>query len=100
MNVLKAIFNSSTEETDFFATTHPLANTFWNADHGEPPLPSDTLAVVKTEITPGQLGRVTFRGVRWRACCDRAFSIPLETQVRVLGRRANILVVEPMGRAV
>ncbi|MEM6517716.1 MAG: SUMF1/EgtB/PvdO family nonheme iron enzyme [Cyanobacteria bacterium P01_C01_bin.70] len=55
-----------------------------------------TDAEVKTTIRPGQLGRVRMNGVRWRACCDRPITLAEGTQVRVLGRRANILVVEPL----
>ena len=96
MNLLKALFSSEVEEADFFETTYPLVNNFLNTSQSNLPSLSDVMAVVKAEITPGQLGRVQFQGVRWRACCDRDFTIPDQTQVRVLGRRSNILVVEPV----
>jgi membrane-bound ClpP family serine protease len=96
MNLLKTLFSSEMEETDFFETTYPLTNNFFNGDQEAWYSQSNTTALVKSEIKPGQLGRVKFQGVRWRACCDRAFTIPLDAKVRVLGRRANILVVEPV----
>ncbi|MDB9527598.1 NfeD family protein [Oscillatoria sp. CS-180] len=96
MNLLKALFSSDLEEADFFETTYPLTNNFFNGDQDEWYAQFEALAVVKDDIQPGQLGRVKFQGVRWRACCDRPLSISIESKVRVLGRRANILVVEPM----
>lgn len=97
MNLLKALFSSSdVEETDFFEATYPLTTNFFNGDQSEWYAQSDAMAVVKDDIQPGQLGHVKFQGVRWRACCDRPLTIFPETKVRVLGRRANILVVEPM----
>lgn len=98
MNLIKALFSSAKlEETDFFEATHPLTNDFLNGDQGAWYAHVDTTAEVKDEITPGQLGRVKFQGVRWRACCDRPITIPVGTRVSVLGRRANILVVKPIG---
>lgn len=96
MNLLKTLFSSDLEETDFFETTYPLTNSFSDGDQMNWPTSSEATAVVKTIIQPGQLGRVRFQGVRWRACCDRALTLVEGTQVRVLGRRANILVVEPI----
>ena len=96
MNLLNTLFSPEVGEANFFESTYPLTNDFLGYDsiawHSE----DDAMAVVKTDIEPGQLGRVKFQGVRWRAYCDRALTIPLGAQVRVLGRRANILVVEPI----
>ena len=96
MNLLKTLFNSDLEETDFFETTYPLTNSFSDGDELAWPTTSEVTAVVKTAIRSGQLGRVRFQGVRWRACCDRTLTLVEGTQVKVLGRRANILVVEPI----
>lgn len=96
MDLLKTLFSSDLEETDFFETTYPLTNNFFNGDQEAWYAQSDATAIVKTEIQPGQLGRVKFQGVRWRACCDRPITLQTETRVKVLGRRANILVVEPI----
>jgi len=96
MNLLKILFSADVEETDFFETTYPLTNNFFNGDPEAWYAQSDVTAVVKTEIQPGQLVRVKFQGVRWRACCDRPITLVEGTQVKVLGRRANILVVEPI----
>ncbi|MGF1522807.1 MAG: NfeD family protein [Leptolyngbyaceae cyanobacterium] len=87
MNLLKALFNSGVEGTTFFDEAHPLTNDFLRED--------EVLAVVKSAIEPDKLGHVNFHGVRWRASCDRSQAITVGTPVRVLGRRANILVVEP-----
>lgn len=96
MNLLKTLFNSEMKEVDFFNTVHPLMNNFSNSAWSDWQSQSEAAAVVKSAIQPGQLGHVKFHGVRWRACCDRPLAIPPDTTVRVLGRRANILVVEPL----
>lgn len=96
MNLLQTLFSSDWEETDFFETTHPLTNSFSDGDRLDWSTSSEITAVVKTIIQPGQLGRVRFQGVRWRACCDRTLTLAEGAQVKVLGRRANILVVEPI----
>ncbi|MEM9006938.1 MAG: NfeD family protein [Cyanobacteria bacterium P01_F01_bin.86] len=88
MNLLRALFKQELEDTAFFKETYPLTDDFLR--NGE------TLAVVRSAIKPGELGHVKFHGVRWRASCDRPEAIAAGTQVRVLGRRANILVVEPI----
>ncbi|MEM9816760.1 MAG: NfeD family protein [Cyanobacteria bacterium P01_D01_bin.6] len=100
MNLLKTLFSSDLEDTDFFETTYPLTNNFFNGDQDAWYAQSDATAVVKTEILPGKLGRVRFQGVRWRACCDRSVTLTVGTRVKVLGRRANILVVEPIDACV
>ena len=96
MNLLKTLFSSDLEGTDFFETTYPLTNDFLDSDHAAWYAQSESTAVVKTEIQPGKLGRVRFQGVRWRACCDYTLTLKEGTRVKVLGRRANILVVEPI----
>ena len=96
MNLLKTLFSSDLEDTDFFETTYPLTKDFLDSDHAAWYAQSESTAVVKTEIQPGKLGRVRFQGVRWRACCDRSITLTVGTRVKVLGRRANILVVEPI----
>lgn len=94
MNILKALFSSEAEETNFF---DDAALPISLVDNDERPWrdQTDTVATVKSKIEPGQIGHVTFRGVRWRASCNCAVRIPNNAQVRVIGRRANILVVEP-----
>jgi len=96
MNLLKALFSSDVEDTNFFESTYPLTNNFFNGGQSNWQTDADVLAVVRSPIHPGQLGHVKFRGVRWRACCDRPLCIAVGAQVRVLGRRTNILVVEPI----
>lgn len=96
MNLLKVLFGSAMEDTDFFESTNPLTTSFFEDASESWREPSEFMAVVKAEIAPGQLGRVKFQGVRWRACCDRPFAIPAGIEVRVIGRRSNILVVEPV----
>jgi membrane-bound ClpP family serine protease len=96
MNLLKTLFSSEMEATDFFEPINPLTTHIFNSAIAGGYELSEFTAVVKTEITPGHLGRVRFQGVRWRACCDRPFVIPVGFEVRVVGRRANILVVEPV----
>lgn len=88
MNLLKALFNQGMENATFFDEAHPLTSDFLRED--------EVLAVVKSAIESGKLGHVNFHGVRWRASCDRPQPIPIGTSVRVLGRRANVLVVEPV----
>lgn len=88
MNLLQALFSQEVEDTIFFEQTYPLTNDFLKS--------KDALAIVRSAIEPGELGHVKFHGVRWRACSSYSESIPVGTQVRVLGRRANILVVEPV----
>ncbi|MEM6837078.1 MAG: NfeD family protein [Cyanobacteria bacterium P01_C01_bin.120] len=102
MNLLKTLFNypELTEETDFFETTYPLTNNFFNGNQEVDHVQSEATAIVKVEIRPGQLGRVKLQGVRWRACCDRAITLSEGAQVKVLGRRANILVVEPIAACI
>ncbi|MGF1458226.1 MAG: NfeD family protein [Leptolyngbyaceae cyanobacterium] len=97
MNLLKTLFSSDIEETTstFFETTHPLTNNSFNGDPEAWYTQSEAAATVQTTIQPGQLGRVKFQGVRWRALCDRPITIAEGTRVKVLGRRTNILVVEP-----
>ena len=92
MNLLKALFNQDIEDAAFFDETYPLMDDFLRSE--------ETLAVVKNAIEPGKLGHVNFHGVRWRASCDRTQTITVGTQVRVLGRRANILVVAPLEQPV
>jgi hypothetical protein len=96
MNLLKTLFSSDLEDTDFFETTYPLTNDFLDSDQAAWYAQTESTAIVTTEIEPGQLGRVRFQGVRWRACCDRTITLTEGTRVKVLGRRANILVVEPI----
>ena len=96
MNLLKFLFSADVEETDFFETTYPLTNNFFNGDPEAWYTQSEATAIVKTDIQAGQLGHVKFQGVRWRACCDRPLTLTEGTRVRVRGRRANILVVEPI----
>ena len=88
MSLLQALFSQAMEETTFFEQTYPLTNDFLTT--------KDDLAIVRSTIEPGELGHVKFHGVRWRACSSYSRSIPVGMQVRVLGRRANILVVEPV----
>ncbi|MBE7380342.1 MAG: NfeD family protein [Leptolyngbya sp. SIO1E4] len=96
MNLLKALFNTELEDTNFFENTYPLTNDFFDSFQEPWQEGTDALAVVRSPICSGRLGHVRFHGVRWRASCDRPTSIPVGTKVRVLGRRANILIVEPL----
>lgn len=96
MNLLKALSRSTTADRTFLKNTHLPVRVSFNSLRYSRQRKGDTVAVVKSPIEPGQLGHVRFRGVRWRACSDGMQLIPEGTQVKVLGRRANILVVEPL----
>jgi membrane-bound ClpP family serine protease len=96
MNVLKALFNSSLTESDVVSESFSDVMEFSDIK----PLwanITEIQAVVTQTIAPQVLGRVKFRGTRWRALSDRAYPIAEGTVVRVIGRqRSNILVVEPV----
>ncbi|NER78455.1 MAG: hypothetical protein F6K42_02540 [Leptolyngbya sp. SIO1D8] len=96
MNLLKALTNTDLEDTIFFENTYAFTQDLFNSVQDSWQESEDALAVVRSPIDPGHLGHVKFHGVRWRACNDLGESIPVGTQVRVLGRRANILVVVPV----
>lgn len=95
MNLLKALFSLEVEETNFFEK-NPLTTNFFASNPDTWQHPITAIALVKDEIRPEKLGHVQFHGVRWRACSDRGQVIPEGAKVRVLGRRTNILVVEPV----
>lgn len=58
---------------------------------------ADIEAVVTQAIAPHNMGRVKFRGTRWRALSDLGHTLPAGTHVQVIGRhRTSILIVEPM----
>lgn len=58
MNLLKALFSSETEPSNFFDTTYPLTTHFVNEDWPAWAAEAENLAVVKSDIHPGQLGHV------------------------------------------
>ena len=94
MNLLKALFNPKVEDAEASEKTYLLTHTVHSGIHNLLPRRGDALAVVRSPIYPGQLGHVKFHGVRWRAYSNHPQVIPVETIVRVVGRRSNILVVE------
>jgi membrane protein implicated in regulation of membrane protease activity len=58
---------------------------------------ADTQAIVSQTIAPRTLGRVQFRGTRWRALSYLPVPILAGTVVNVIGRqRTSILIVEPI----
>lgn len=93
MNLLKTLFSRDVEDNNIFDKTYTTQD-FFHSFQDSWQESKEAVAIVRRAIDPGQLGRVRFQGVWWRACCDRTQSIPAGTLVRVLGRRANILVVE------
>lgn len=68
----------------------------------QPPRPHPTFgnpqAVVANEVLPGKRGRVKYQATYWFAITPMALSIQLKAgdKVRVLERRGNTLVVEPV----
>lgn len=95
MSLLKNLGTYSREHEPFLEYPYPLVGDFIEIDLAPWRVPADRLAIVKSPICPGQLGHVIFQGVQWRACCDRRYALLSGAQVNVLGRRSNILVVEP-----
>jgi membrane-bound ClpP family serine protease len=93
MNVLKVLFGAEEEENAFFENTYPLTDDLFGFSNSFQENALDPIALVCEPIHPGRLGRVKFRGVRWRACSDRPEVIPEGLTVRVVGRRSNVLVV-------
>lgn len=58
---------------------------------------ADIQAIVLQTIAPQALGRVQFRGTRWRALSHLLAPIEEGTVVKVIGRqRTSILIVEPI----
>jgi len=66
-------------------------------------MPKDQLLLLEaqegktlTEIKSGKAGRVKFEGQSWRAiCADSSLEIPAGTEVIVMEKRGNTLVVVP-----
>lgn len=100
MNVLTALFNSSLTEPNFFPESLPDITDFADIKPLWANIP-EIQAVVTQTIAPQVLGRVKFRGTRWRALSDRTYPLVEGTIVQVIGRhRSNILIVEPIQEAV
>ena len=96
MNVLKAVFDSPLTQSKF------LPDSFTDMTEFSEIKPlwanvTEIQATVTQTIAPKVLGRVKFRGTRWRALSDRGYPLTEGTVVRVIGRqRSNILIVEPV----
>lgn len=100
MNVLKDLFNSPLTESNLFPESFdkiayfPEVQPLW-ADIEE------IQAVVSEAIAPKKMGRVKFRGTRWRALSNRPYPLLEGTFVQVIGRhRTSILIVEPITQSV
>jgi hypothetical protein len=100
MNVLKALFNSSFTESSLFPESFEESSYFPEIE----PLwinIQEVQAIVTQTIAPQVIGRVKFRGTRWRALSDRPYALPEGTLVQVIGRhRTSILIVQPVNPSV
>lgn len=51
---------------------------------------------VEQAISPDSRGRVRYQATYWFGVCDDGRSLPKGTEVTILGRRGNTLIVEPI----
>ncbi len=59
-------------------------------------IPKPTRGYVEQAISPEGRGRVKFQATYWFGICDDGRSLPKGTEVTVIGRRGNTLIVEPI----
>jgi len=57
---------------------------------------SRTVGYVERAISPTCRGRVRYRATSWFGICEDARSLPCGTEVTVLGRQGNTLIVKPV----
>lgn len=72
-----------------FQTVQSLAQTY-------PGLLAKTKGYVEQAINPNRRGRVRYQATYWFGVCADARSLPPGTEVTVLGRRGNTLLVQPI----
>lgn len=60
------------------------------------PMANEETAVVDAAIAPGAAGRVRYRGTYWFGVCEQNRMLPEGTEVIVIGRNGNTLLVEPV----
>lgn len=73
-----------------FQKVQPIAQTYHGAS-------AQTKGYVEQAISPNQRGRVRYQATYWFGICDDARSLPKGTEVIVIGRQGNTLIVEPIG---
>lgn len=96
MNVLKTLFNTTAPKSNFVAESLVEMSQFPDIQPLWANL-TEIQATVTQTIAPQVLGRVKFRGTRWRAVSDRPYPLAEGTVVQVVGRhRTNILIVQPV----
>ncbi|MBD2109313.1 NfeD family protein [Nodosilinea sp. FACHB-13] len=61
-----------------------------------PGLLAQTKGYVEQAINPNRRGRVRYQSTYWFGICADARSLPPGTEVTVLGRRGNTLLVQPI----
>lgn len=54
-----------------------------------------TKGYVEQAIHPDRRGRVRYRATSWFGICHNGRSLPKGTEVNVIGRQGNTLIVEP-----
>ncbi|PSN12818.1 hypothetical protein C7293_18640 [filamentous cyanobacterium CCT1] len=70
-----------------FQTVQSLAQTY-------PGLSTQAKGYVEQAINPNRRGRVRYRATYWFGVCDDARSLPPGTEVTILGRQGNTLLVQ------
>lgn len=53
------------------------------------------IGYIEQAISPNGRGRVRYQATCWFAICDDGRSLPKGTEVTIVGRRGNTLIVEP-----
>lgn len=72
-----------------FQTVQSLAEVY-------PDLSTQPKGYVEQAINPNRRGRVRYQATYWFGVCDSARSLPPGTEVTVLGRQGNTLLVQPI----
>lgn len=72
-----------------FQTVQPLDQTY-------PGSSAQTKGYVEQVINPNQRGRVRYQATCWLGICDDGRSLPPGTEVTILGRHGNTLLVQPI----
>ncbi len=72
-----------------FQTVQSLVQTY-------PGLSTQTKGYVEQAISPNRRGRVRYQATYWFGICDGSRSLPPGTEVTVLGRQGNTLLVQPI----
>jgi len=70
-------------------TVRPLAQDYLGASR-------QTKGYVEQAISPDSRGRVRYQATYWFGICDDGRSLPKGTEVTVIGRQGNTLIVQPV----